>query len=101
MEAPLDTPTGRTSTLFDPCGAAQSGERAAAAGGGGSAAPAPACPALPRRAPRRPLGEGAARCNARARAHPHDVDGRVGDGAGEQVLQQVARLDAPKLHVCG
>jgi len=33
-------------------------------------------------------------------SHPHNVHGRVADRPGQQVLQQVARLDAPKLHVC-
>ena len=32
--------------------------------------------------------------------HPHDIYGRVADGPRQQVLQQVAGLDAPELHVC-
>lgn len=114
MEAPLDTPTGRTSTLLEPCSHPSGG-----AGWGGTGAGrgtvwrrAPHCTTGPREQhacaqhPSR-LGAADPPCTSPPTAyalppgtHPHNVDGRVGDGARQQVLQQVTRLDAPKFHVC-
>lgn len=159
IEAPLLTPTGRTSTLLLPCSGGQHPRRGSAPEAAGQAtrrglwlgakrgphgagsygstlaktgarwcqrlagrdglarlpsgwqraclvqahAPHTPCPSdlltcrsHPHYRHHTPPARGTCPC----RPHPYNVDRRVGDGPREQVLQQVARLDAAKLDVC-